>query len=93
MVRTQIRLTEEQASKIKRIAGARGVSIAEVIRDAVNQVINPACEAGSEDRRTRALKIVGMFRSGKKDVSEKHDQYLVNSTSKCTTQDLIKSRP
>ncbi len=35
MVRTQIQLTEEQAIKVKKIAARRGVSMAEVIRDAV----------------------------------------------------------
>ena len=35
MVRTQIQLTDEQARAIKRIASAKGVSVAEVIRRAV----------------------------------------------------------
>ena len=41
MVRTQIQLTEEQAIKVKKIAARRGVSMAEVIRDAVEGAIEP----------------------------------------------------
>jgi len=36
MVRTQIQLTEEQARALKEIAAARGESMAEVIRRAVD---------------------------------------------------------
>jgi len=39
MVRTQVQLTEEQAKKVKKIAASRGVSMAEVIRDAVEMAI------------------------------------------------------
>jgi len=38
LVRTQIQLTEEQAVKLKRMAAERGVSMAEVIRDAVDRL-------------------------------------------------------
>ena len=66
MVRTQIQLTEEQAIKVKKIAARRGVSMAEVIRDAVEGAIEPKAHAVSGDRRKLALGIVGKFRSGKK---------------------------
>ena len=76
MVRTQIQLTEEQARKVKRIAARRGVSMAEVIRDAVEEAIRSNRQGVREEKRTRALEILGKFRSGKRDVSEKHDTYL-----------------
>jgi len=82
MVRTQIQLTEEQAQKIKKIAASRGVPMAEVIRDAVEGVIRSGAGGGSEERRERALKIVGKFRSGKKDISRRHDAYLTEAWSK-----------
>jgi hypothetical protein len=76
MVRTQIQLTDEQARAIKRIAAAKGVSIAEVIRRAVEGAIKSSTRADMEERQKRALEIVGKFRSGKHDVSKKHDAYL-----------------
>ena len=82
MVRTQIQLTEEQAKKIRKIAASRGVPMAEVIRDAVEGAIQSDAGTVSEERRKRALEIVGKFRSGKKDVSKKHDAYLTETWSK-----------
>lgn len=82
MVRTQIQLTEEQARKVKKIAASRGVAMAEVIRDAVEGVIRSNTGTVSEERRTRAIEIVGKFRSGKKDVSKQHDAYLAEAWSK-----------
>lgn len=79
MVRTQIQLTEEQARKVKKIAAHRGVAMAEVIRDAIEGAIRSDTRSVPEDRRTRALDIVGKFHSGKRDVSKKHDAYLAEA--------------
>ncbi len=82
MVRTQIQLTEEQAKKIKKIAASRGTSMAEVIREAVEGAIQSDVGTAAEERRKRALEVVGKFRSGKKDVSKRHDAYLTEAWSK-----------
>jgi predicted Ser/Thr protein kinase len=79
MVRTQIQLTEDQAKKVKKIAAHRGVPMAEVIRDAIDGVIRSEARTVLEDRRKRALDIVGKFRSGKRDVSKRHDAYLAEA--------------
>ena len=82
MVRTQVQLTAEQARKVKKIAASRGVSMAEVIRDALEGAIRSDASAVSEEKRKRALEIVGKFRSGKRDVSRKHDLYLAEAWKK-----------
>ena len=82
MVRTQIQLTEEQAKKVKKIAASRGVPMAEVIRDAVEKAIRSSAGTVSEERRKRALEILGKFRSGKKNVSKKHDAHFTEAWSK-----------
>ena len=82
MVRTQIQLTEEQAKAIKKIANAQGVSIAEFIRRAIDKIIISSPTADMEERHKRALEIVGKFRSGRRDVSRKHDAYLAETFSK-----------
>ena len=76
MVRTQIQLTEEQAREIKKVAVAKGLSVAEIIRRAVEGVIKSSTKTDGEERQRRAIEVVGKFRSGKRDVSKKHDKYL-----------------
>ncbi len=73
MVRTQIQLTEEQAKALKEIAAHRGVSMAELIRESVEQIIE---ERERREKWQKALAIMGCYRSGLSDVSANHDKYL-----------------
>lgn len=75
MIRTQIQLTEEQARKLKRVASERGVSMAEVIRQAIHRELG---QDEMEGRWERAIEAVrrSRFRSGKSDIAERHDEYL-----------------
>lgn len=83
MVRTQIQLTERQARELKMIAAKEGVSMAEVIRKAVDAKIREGTvEAPWEERARRALSVMGKFKSGIQDLSENHDKYLVEDYSK-----------
>lgn len=82
MVRTQIQLTEEQARVLKEIAAARGESMAEVIRRAVDGVIRSGIAMPADEKRKRALEVVGKFKSGKHDVSKRHDAYLAEAFDK-----------
>jgi len=82
MVRTQIQLTEEQVKALKRIALSRHLSIAELIRQAVDTVIRTNTTVDIEERRKRAVDIAGRFSSGKRDISRKHDTYLVEAFGK-----------
>ena len=75
MVRTQIQLTEEQASRVKRIARRRVVSMATIVRDAIDRL-----EDGSEAQQAHAWarfrSTVGTFHGGSGDVSDRHDDAL-----------------
>jgi hypothetical protein len=82
MVRTQIQLTEDQAKAVKKLAVARGVSMAEFIRQAVESVIESHPDIDREERIRRARDIAGKFCSGKNDVSRKHDAYLQEAFQK-----------
>ena len=80
MVRTQIQLTEDQARRVRRLAEEQGVSMAEVIRRCLDQVL----ESGEPDRSalySRAEAVVGQFEdgSGAHDLARKHDDYLATS--------------
>ncbi|MFO7904412.1 MAG: CopG family transcriptional regulator [Pirellulaceae bacterium] len=79
MVRTQIQLTATQAREIKRIAAARGVSMAEVIRESVDTYLRGG---GGNDRtaiKRRALAVTGKFSCGIKDLSTAHDRYFAGA--------------
>lgn len=82
MVRTQIQLTEDQARALKKIAQSRHLSVAELIRKAVDTVIKSSTVVNAEERHKRAMEIVGKFSSGKRDVSKKHDLYLTEVYNK-----------
>lgn len=75
MVRTQIQLTEEQAKGLKRLAAAKKVSMAELIRQGVDAILRSDTGLDVDERCRRAIAAVGRFRSGRRDISGKHDQY------------------
>jgi len=82
MVRTQIQLTEGQAKALKRLTQSRHLSIAELIRQAVDGLIKSGAVVDIEERRKRAIDIVGRFGSGKRDISREHDRYLAEAFRK-----------
>ena len=76
MIRTQVQLVPEQAGALKRAAADRGVSMAEIVREAIDRFL----VAGSpEPRRRRAVEAVGGFRSGYRNISADHDQHLADT--------------
>jgi len=80
MVRTQIQLTDAQARRVRRLAKERGVSMAEVIRRCLDQVL----ESDKPDRSAlydRAEAIIGQFEDqcGAHDLARGHDDYLTTS--------------
>lgn len=76
MIRTQVQITDDQARALKETASARGISIAEVIRQALDQHF---AGQASEPRRLRAVRAIGGFRSGRRDVSARHDDHLADA--------------
>ncbi len=76
MVRTQIQLTEEQSKALKKLSAQRDISVAELIRQGVDSLLRSSGTISQTERRQRAIKAAGQFRSGQADLSEKHDVYL-----------------
>lgn len=80
MIRTQIQLTEEQARKLKKLAAAEGRSIADLVRDGVERVLESTGESRRE-RMLRAAKVFGRFRSGTTDLASRHDEQFAESVA------------
>ncbi|MCK5420570.1 MAG: ribbon-helix-helix domain-containing protein [Deltaproteobacteria bacterium] len=76
MVRTQIQITEELSSLLKKIAAQRSISIAELIRQGIDFYLRIHDTVSLEERRKRAVAAAGRFRSGRSDLSTKHDKHL-----------------
>lgn len=76
MIRTQIQLTEEQAAALKSIAAEQGSSVAGLVRESVDAFIKNTGAVTPEERKRRALSIVGRYSSGIRDLGREHDRYL-----------------
>jgi Arc/MetJ-type ribon-helix-helix transcriptional regulator len=80
MIRTQIQLTQEQSRRIKEVAEREEISMAEVIRRAVDFWLETGGTLTKEERRQRAVQAVreidGKYYSDSSDVSANHDTYL-----------------
>ncbi len=79
MVRTQIQLTEEQSRQIRSIAEENNKSMAEVIRRAVDDWLARYGDELAATQQERALEVVGRYRSGLSDISDRHDDYLAEA--------------
>jgi hypothetical protein len=76
MIRTQIQLTDEQAAGLKSLSAEKGGSMAEWIRCAVDSLLREKGGPSWEERKKRALAVVGIGDSDFDDVAENHDAYL-----------------
>ena len=76
MIRTQIQFTREQWEALKKLAAARGISVAEVVRQSVDQLIRSPENRGIDEYRRLSVEIVGKYQSGLADVSTNHDKYF-----------------
>lgn len=80
LVRAQIQFSPEQLSRIRDLAGAAGVSVAEVVRRSVDYYIEQhAATDGARAARLHAAEVAGRYGSGRDDVSEGHDDALAEA--------------
>lgn len=76
MIRTQIQLDEERYRKVRELSRELGVSMAEVVRGAVDLAF---AQRRRREGWQRARRVVGAFRSRRHDVAERHDDYLAKA--------------
>jgi Arc/MetJ-type ribon-helix-helix transcriptional regulator len=82
MIRTQIQLTEQQAELLKATAARRGVSMAELIRQSIDQLLEKTGEPSHRELREKAAAAAGRLRSAQSDISIRHDDYLADALRK-----------
>lgn len=76
MVRTQVQLTERQFQALKRVAARENISMAEVIRRALDRVVEAESLPDREEIKRRAIAAIGSAHSKTTDLSTRHDEYL-----------------
>ena len=79
MVRTQVQLTENQITSLRRLSAATGRSVADLVRQGVDQYLAAKSQPDLEERKKRLLGALGKFSSGVSDVSIRHDHYLAEA--------------
>ena len=77
MVRTQVQLRQDQVVRLKQLARRRGISMAHVVRLAVDSYVAKE-DVDLATLYARAMTVVGAFKDkdGATDVAERHDDYL-----------------
>ena len=78
MKRIPIGLTDQQHDRLRKAAAERHVSVATLIRDAVDRVY-PDELAERRRLHEQSMRAVGAFRDERNDVSERHDDYLAEA--------------
>lgn len=79
MIRTQVQFNEDQAEALKILAARNQVSVAEVVRNAVDLLVQSQREPPPAELRRRAIAAAGRYSSDRHDVSEAHDEYLAEA--------------
>ncbi len=73
MTRTQIQLTDDQYASLKKQARRENLSLSAAIRKAVDLWLR---RSDRSEAIRRSLASIGKFRSGRKDISSRHDAEL-----------------
>jgi hypothetical protein len=77
VIRTQIQFTETQASRLRELASARGLSVSELVRNGVDQLLDTSPRSRDRnDLRDRARRLAGRFSSRISDLAAGHDAHL-----------------
>ena len=78
MIRTQIQLTEEQYERLKEMSAEQGISMARLIRESVDQILETSETQEMDELRRFAISIAGKYHDieGATNVAENHDKYL-----------------
>lgn len=79
MNRTQIQLTTSQLRALKDRSAAENKSMAELIREAVDELLRTSHHPDRQAVKQRAIAAAGQFSSGVSDLASDHDRYLAGA--------------
>lgn len=79
MIRAQIRLTGEQYRRVKALTRQQNVSMAQPIRNAIDEWLDRHAELPDTEHWQRSLTAIGEYRSVLSDVAGNHDHYLAEA--------------
>ena len=79
MVKTQVQLPEDDLTELRKIAAEEGVSVSELVRRGVKQVLGGKRKPSREELWERASRVVGRYHSGCTDIGRRHDDYLAEA--------------
>lgn len=82
MVRVEVRLTEKQAEKLRRLAERNGISRSEVIGRLLDRELETNTLPDWEELKRRALAVAGTGHADVTDLSVRHDEYLAQDYGK-----------
>ena len=82
MTRTQVQLTDDQLTALRRLSAESGKSVAEFVRLGVEMYLRSHPVSGRKQQNERAQRVIGKFRSGLTDVGRNHDRYLAEAFEK-----------
>ena len=74
-----MQLTDRQVKALRQAAASTGKSVAELVRQGLDQYLASRGEFGREERIERAIRVAGRLSSGRPDVSAKHDKHLAEA--------------
>jgi metal-responsive CopG/Arc/MetJ family transcriptional regulator len=81
MIRMQITLPEEMANQLKAVANQDGISVSELIRRAIDRYLSRSSSIVSDEKREKALSVIGIGNSGLDDLGTNHNEYLTLTCS------------
>jgi len=79
MVKTQVQLPREDLEALRRDAAEEGVSVSELVRRAVKDLLESKQKPTQRELMERALSVAGKYHSGVPDLGERHDYYLAEA--------------
>ncbi len=78
MIRTQIQITPEQARALKRLATKEGKSVAELIRNTIDDMLRVGGIKNWEGLQRKASAAAGKL-NGPNNLAERHDDYVAEA--------------
>lgn len=82
VIRTQVQLSEHQARTLKKLASTTGRSMADLVREGVDLLLDQQTHGSRREKMARAARAFGQFRSGTRSLSRRHDEHFADAIAR-----------